>query len=596
MSVGSRSSRQSGLAPSSLAEAYQRGVRGQASEQVEAVESDRSRYAADPWAYHHDILGRRLTPQQGDILEAVLECDRVAIQAANNLGKTFLLAGMAVWFMDAVGSRVGSDGQKHGARLLLPGPSLGTVRATIWSEIMQQIEAARWRGHAVPGRQFNAVNLTKLWEVRPGWEVEALSPPKKPGEKQAHSAAGRHARNQWAIAEEGAGIPLALWNAMLGMCSGYGNKIITAWNPTERGSHVYQLTRGSGWKLFELSAMDHPNVVTRRAVIPAAISHLVIDGAVETECDEVGPVATVTPSPEHLDFIYALPPADAVEDEPRTDGIRGHRDGEPKVYRPRGQFAPRRLGKYPKDDTSGLFDAVAWDRATERWRAGTDPEVPPDRVGIDAAGEGRDEVTAAPSWGLDAAGLLDAWSTAVGAKDVERCAAMQATGRTRVGRIQVLAGTSGPAIAAEAMELFPRATWVAESTHDGKAVLDHAEHVMRKHDLVRWNPSGQPPPDHPFPEEILCDNERTVAYVRLAMLVLRGLVDVPDDAQLRQEIMAIELQWGKTRLIDGEVREVARVIPKRILKHRLGRSPDRADAVILTLAGPRATRRGFEVY
>lgn len=380
------------------------------------------------------------------------------------------------------------------------------------------------------------------------------------------------------------------------MCSGYNNKILTAWNPTERSGFVYELTRGPGWRMFVLSAMDHPNVRRRQAVVPAAISHVVMDDAVANECDLVGEAGVVEPSPEHLDFVYAIPPPDATTDEPRDDGIPGHRDGKPCVYRPRGMFGPRRLGQYPRDDSSGLFDPVSWDRAVDRWRETEDPETPPDRVGVDAAGEGRDEVTAAPAWGDSADGLLREWTEAVANGSLEHLETMRAERRVRIGRIQVLSGTDGPSIASEVDELFPRSVICAEDTGYGKSVLDHAASVLRRGDLIRWNPQGPPPDGHPLPDEWLCGNLRAAAYVRAAMLVRRGLVDVPDDPQLRQEIMAIELRWNKTRLVEGESREVVYVIPKNWLKHRLGRSPDRADALVFALAGSPAETDTFGLY
>lgn len=585
-----------GISSTDLAEAFARGLRGSTvAEEPTRSSEHRASYANNPAGYIVDILGGTLTKQQRRALESVLDVDRLAIPAGNNLGKTWLLAALAVWFVDSVGSRRLPNGEEEGARLLLPGVSGASVRATIWSEMLQHMERARSRGHAMPGRIFEGVNLTTLWRVRAGWTVEMLSPPKRPGEKQAHSAAGRHARNQWAIIEEGAGVPAALWTATLGMCSGYGNKILTAYNPTERSGYVYELVRSGGWRVLVLSALDHPNVIERRPVIHAAVSHTILDDDIRASCTDMGPANEVVPQPEHLDFVYALPPLDTDDDEPRADGIRGHRDGEPRVYRPTGQFAPRRLGEYPRDDSAGMFDPVAWDAGVARWLAAQDPERSPDRVGIDAAGGGGDEAMAAPAWGPDADTLLEMWSEMAANRDTEGMAKLQAEGRARVGRLVSTGASRGPEIATAAIERWPRSWWVAEDTGDGKSLLDHAEVVLHHTMLQRIHPSGAPPKGHPLPEETLCGNFRASMYERAAMLVRRGLVDPPDDPRLRQEIMAIERKWGSVKLVDGVNREVAYLIPKKWLRHRLGRSTDRADAFVLALCRAREEEPDFEI-
>lgn len=568
-----------------LAEGIESGWRPGARSVASRDPKRRRKYAPDPWGYFRDVLGADLTPQQDEILEAVIEGDRVGIPAANNLGKTFILGGLGVFLMDAVAAQEGEHDEEMGARLLLPGPNLSTIRATIWGEVRSHARRAEQRGYLMPGVRFQGRSDSTLWRVREGWEAEAMSPPKRPGEKQAHGAAGRHAENQWAIIEEGAGVPIALWNSAIGMCSGYGNKIIAAWNPTERAGFVYELTRkGSRWKVITLSAMDHPNVLERRPVIPAAISHHDFDDAVETECDGLGPYPETLPDPDRQDFVYALPPRPAPEeDAPRADGFPGHRDGVLHVYRPRGLFAPRRLGLYPVDEAGGLFDPVAWDRAVARWLASQDPTAPPDRVGVDAAGGGRDDICAAPSWGQDQDTLLSLHAEALQDRDLKRLAAMQATERIRIGRILALPSGRGPAIASHLEELYPRSYWQVEDIGDGKSVLDHGRDVLRHEQLSAINVTGSPPPGHPLHDEQICGNFRASMFVRFAMLVNRDLVDVPDDPKLREEVMAMELRYDRLQKVDGERRLVAYLIPKKWLKHRLGRSPDRADAAVLSL-------------
>lgn len=246
-------------------------------------------------------------------------------------------------------------------------------------------------------------------------------------------------------------------------------------------------------------------------------------------------------------------------------------------------FGPRRLGRYPRDQGTGLFDPVAWDQAVDRWRAGQSPSVPPDRVGLDAASEGDDDACAAPAWGLDADTLLSLHAEALIDRDHRRLEVMRDQERIRVGEIRVLPPGRGPDLAEAAHALWPRSWWAVEDIGDGKSTIDHARDVLGHKEVVPINVTGSPPPGHPLHDEQLCGNFRASMYVRAAMLVARGLVDPPDDPLLRQEILAMELRFDRLKVIDGEPRYVAYVIPKKWLKHRLGRSPDRADAFVLSL-------------
>ena len=72
-----------------------------------------------------------------------------------------------------------------------------------------------------------------------------------------------------------------------------------------------------------------------------------------------------------------------------------------------------------------------------------------------------------------------------------------------------------------------------------------------------------------------------------------GVVNVPDEPLLREEVFAHQLQCVDRSIeVNGrrEVRMAAKVEPKEQVKARLGRSPDRADAFVLALVPVRVNR------
>jgi hypothetical protein len=284
----------------------------------------------------------------------------------------------------------------------------------------------------MPGeRSENSV----LWRVRPEWEMEAFSPPKRVGQNVAHTASGRHHRNQCALIEEGQGVPEAVWRASEGMCSSEGNQVASSFNPTEPVGPAHQRSQTGTYRVIHLSALQHPNVLHRRNAIADAIAFDVVDKRVRDDTRDRGPYPATPLEPEQNDLVYALPPKDADEVGPREDGIPGHPAGQPRVYRPNASFTSQVLGQWASDGDGGLFRPGDWDAAVQRWKRSPDPVEPPDRVGADPAREGRDEMTAAPAWGQTAGALLRLYADAQvdGAAAVDR---IRRDLRARVGEIR----------------------------------------------------------------------------------------------------------------------------------------------------------------
>lgn len=558
----------------------------------------RRRYAGDPFAYLRDIFGYRLTPDQETALDLVERNDRVLLPSANNTGKSWLLSAYAIYRLDAVAALPNEDLalEEQGGLILLPGPDHNTIYATIYSAMLEHATRAESRGFLMPGRRSeNSV----LWRVRPRWFVEAFSPEQKVGQEVSHAASGRHHRNQIGIIEEGQGVPEAVWRAVEGMCSGSGNKIVSAFNPTEPRGPAYQRAKGAGYRLHAMSALRHPNVVARDAAIPDAISYTIVDQRVQNECRDLGPASEVTPDATELDFLYALPPrtspgaADVTGG--RDDGIPGHPAGVPRVYRPGATFAAQVLGQWPRSTTSSLFNVRALEEAMERWDAAAIPSPMPDTVGVDPAREGGDTSCYVGRWGADADELLRAYADAV-REGPDAVATMRATRRQIVGECHTAPSGDGPSVARHVMQRFALSTFAIDEGGVGASVLDHMARVLGARATgVSFAASPVPP----TPGETHSENMRTMLYVRAALLIAAGLVDVPPDARLREELLAHETS-PRARVVtvldsSGMERKERKpsvlLIEKDEIKKRIGRSPDRADAFVLAVNGDPMPRR-----
>lgn len=558
--------------------------------------AERRAYVGRPADYVREILGVRvLTSQQERMLDLMAHENRVLIPKANAIGGSFLLAAFGIYVLDVLGAELDDEsGDEQGARVILMGPDHASIEGTVYAEMLLHARNAERLGHALPGRRSeNSV----LWSVRPAWEVVAFSPPKYTMQTQAHGAAGRHARAQVVLVTEGAGVSEALWKAADGLASSRGNKIIAETNPTEPTGPFYQRAKRGGWYVLHLSALDHPNVQERRYIVPGAIDFRVIDRRVRTGCVDRGLHSEVPPDLNFGDFLYALPTpgvdtgeGDGLSGELGGLPVRGHARGQVRVYRPGVQFQGQVLGQFPTGVDAGLFAPGAWDAGVERWRAGMDPDAPPDAVGFDVAREGDDDSMLAPRWGLGAEELLRRHADAVAEVNDARLEELRETQRARVGALRTLPKGDGPAVAEAAARLYSRSPWNVDETGVGSSVLDHARRVFG---LDVTGVSFASSALAPLPGEEWAENLKTTLYLRAAALVRLGLVDPPDDDALREEILAHELLHG-SRTVEvrdergtrKERKPSVRVLDKDTVKRRIGRSPDRADAFVLALFSP----------
>jgi hypothetical protein len=545
----------------------------------------RRKYATDWHAYIRDVYGYRLTKQQGDIVDLCYREARVLIPAAQNVGKSWILGLIGLCLFDPVAALPGPEGQEQqGARILLPGPDSKTVYATVYSKITSHAIRAQHRGWRLPGRWSEK---SVLWHVDgyPEWTFECLTPPKHTEERQAHGAAGRHHVNQHAIVEEGIGVAESLWVAIERQCSAAGNKIISAYNPTEPTGPTITREATGTYRVLRLSALKHPNVETRTTVIPGAISHAEIDELVRVHTVDQGPFPGTPLDPGRGDFVYALAPQDTPEIGARVDGLPGHPAGEPRVRRPQALAETSILGRAASSGDTSLFTAESIQRAVDRWRSMPAPFEKPTRVGVDPAREGSDDSCAAPAWGESAEALLRAYHDAqqVGPRAVEL---LKAKRRIRIGQIEVLPKGDGKVVAEAIVGRFPGIPYTVDAGGVGTSPIDILRHVL-KTEVGEIQFGGLPP--KPVPQQMQCENMRTHMYVLLSMLCVRDLCDMPPDPALQQELLAHQVEY-RTRSVESGSRHIrvtsVLLCAKADVKRRIGRSPDRADAAVLAVTEP----------
>jgi len=98
------------------------------------------------------------------------------------------------------------------------------------------------------------------------------------------------------------------------------------------------------------------------------------------------------------------------------------------------------------------------------------------------------------------------------------------------------------------------------------------------HNVVDFHSSAPPPPeDADRPSVLKGANARAAGYLRLRDLINGNALTLPPDPLLVEELGALTVETDK--------RDRALLLGKPALRAALGRSPDRADALMLAVAG-----------
>jgi hypothetical protein len=203
------------------------------------LEAERAATIEDaPVGWIERRLGERLWSKQVEIALAVRNHRRVAVHSCHGVGKSFLAARLAAWWIDAHPPGT--------AFVVTTAPTFEQVRAILWREIARAHAKGKLAGH---------VNLTE-WFV--GGELVGFG--RKPADTDPAAFQGIHARYVLVILDEAAGVPKALWDAATSLASNEESRLLAIGNPDDPGSYFARVCApGSGWEVIGIDAFESPN-------------------------------------------------------------------------------------------------------------------------------------------------------------------------------------------------------------------------------------------------------------------------------------------------------------------------------------------------
>lgn len=208
---------------------------------------DRSR--RDPAWFLHTILGAAyLTPHQLQVVESVKVNRRTLVTAGNSVGKTFLAARLALWFLYS----------NPRSKVITTAPTWIQVESLLWRELRQAHGGAKYP----LGGQVNKT----LLNLSDDWFAIGLSTD-NPTRFQ-----GFHAPRVMVIFDEAIGVDPGIWEASEGIAVGNEDRFLAIGNPTDPTSEAKRKEDSGIWNVIRLNAEEHPNVTENRIVVPGAVT------------------------------------------------------------------------------------------------------------------------------------------------------------------------------------------------------------------------------------------------------------------------------------------------------------------------------------
>lgn len=194
------------------------------------------------------------------MMDALADWNDVGVESATGTGKSFTAACLILWFLAAW----------EDARVFTFAPKEDQLRLFIWAELRKLFP--RFQKH------FQSAALTDLClRVRGGtddyWSAHGVSVGVRADEDVAAKAAGMHAEHMLLVYEEAQGIDPAVTKAGENTCTSAHNLRLWLGNPDSQLDNLHLACISHGVRHIIISALDHPNVVTRRTVVPGAVDH-----------------------------------------------------------------------------------------------------------------------------------------------------------------------------------------------------------------------------------------------------------------------------------------------------------------------------------
>lgn len=293
--------------------------------------ADLVRYSNDPNGFIRDVLGVILTPDQAAIADRFVrrpgQPRRIKVNSGHNVGKTLLAACLALWWFYS----------RPRAVIITTAPTEQDVIDLLWTEMRLRHRAAR-----VPLPDWFFPSKPQMFESEEHWARGYTA-------RKKESFHGRHRESMLFIFDESEGVDPPYWESTNTMFQpDQDHAWLAIGNPTTTSSQSYledlaiNPDGGAKWQLFVLSALNHPNVLAQLRGDPPTVPNAVTLGQVEQ---------------------WLRDWTDRVEATDRKATDVEWPPGSGNYFRPGPSFLSRVMGIRPTTGVDTVWSEAAWVRA-----------------------------------------------------------------------------------------------------------------------------------------------------------------------------------------------------------------------------------------
>lgn len=308
---------------------------------VDDVKANFRNKLRDPEYFTSRILNKKLWPVQSEILKSVRDNPRTAVRSCHGIGKTFTAAMCILWFL-----------YTHPKAIVLStAPTWRQVEKLIWKEIR-----SAYREAIIPLGGNLLPKAPELHLIHDEWYAAGLST-NEPDRFQ-----GFHEEHILVVVDEAAGVNVEIFEAIEGILTSSGARLLLIGNPTSIGTPFYNAFTKPGFKTFHISAYDTPNF-TSANIKPEDIAN-----------DTWQEKALITPYPRLITPAW-------VADRYKSWG----EDSSP--------YQVRVMGNFPQQGEDTLIPLLWIELAMERWEDMPDSNYV--QLGVDVAAYGSDKTVIA---------------------------------------------------------------------------------------------------------------------------------------------------------------------------------------------------------
>lgn len=211
-----------------------------------------TRYQTDPVLFGSEVLGETWWSKQREIAISVRDNERTAVKSGFDLGKSFIAARLAAWFLSSFENSI----------VFTTAPTNRQVKNILW----RYLRSAHRKG-GLPGRCG-----VQEWNIQDDWYAFGSSP----RDYDPTSIQGIHAPRVLAIVDEAEGVPRQIHDAIEGLLGGDLCRLLLIGNPEDPAGPFADCFRSELYNCITISAFDSPNV-TGEMEIPGLVGQKWID-------------------------------------------------------------------------------------------------------------------------------------------------------------------------------------------------------------------------------------------------------------------------------------------------------------------------------